>query len=99
MRAIRISEDIVPVDEFETEPSTWLDRAKRTGQPVIVTENGRAAGVLLSPAAFDRLTESARFVSAVEEGLEDAEAGRVHAHADVVLAMKQRRRTRTPKKG
>jgi prevent-host-death family protein len=96
---MRISEDIVPVDDFEAEPSAWLDRAKRTGQPVILTRDGRAAGVLLSPAAFDALAERARFVSAVEEGLEDAEAGRVHDHAAVVLAMKQRRQTRTPKKG
>lgn len=37
-------------------------------QPLVITQNGKAAGVLLSPGEFDRLTERARFVSAVNEG-------------------------------
>ena len=45
--------------------------------PVVVTQHGKPAGVLLSPKAFDELTERARFVTAVSEGLADAEAGRV----------------------
>ena len=99
MRALCVSEDIVSVADFESEFATWLERARRTGQPVIVTKNGRATAVLLSPAAFDELSETTRFVEAVEEGLEDAEAGRVHTHAAVVREMKDRRRSRTPKKG
>jgi len=52
-----------------------------TGQPLIITQNGKAAGVLLSPAAFDELTERARLAAAVEEGLADSLAGRVTDHA------------------
>ena len=63
---------------------------------MVVTQNGRPAAVLLSPKAFDELTERARFVAAVEEGLADAHAGRVVEHADVVAEMRER--YRTPKK-
>jgi predicted transcriptional regulator len=52
--------------------------------------SGRPAGVLLSPRAFDELTERARFVEAVAEGLADADAGKVHAHADVARRLKAR---------
>ena len=55
-----------------------------------MTQNGRPAGVLLSPRAFDALTERSRFVSAVAEGLADAEAGRLHSHAEVAKQLRAR---------
>ena len=82
MRAVRVSENFVPVSEFKAQAADWLRRLAETGAPVVVTQNGKPAGVLLSPQAFDDLTEQARFVAAVGEGLADAEAGRVHSHAE-----------------
>ncbi len=93
-RGIRVSEDIVPVSDFKARAADWLLRIVETRQPLIITQNGKAAGVLLSPAEFDRLTERARFISAVEEGIADADAGRVHSHEEVVAALKKRARTR-----
>ena len=90
MRAMRISEDFVPVSEFKTKAAEWFRRVEKSGAPVIVTQNGRPAGVLMSPEAFDELTERARFVAAVEEGLADVKAGRVMSDAEVVKRMKAR---------
>lgn len=90
MRPLRVSENFVPISEFKAQAADWLRRAAETGEPVVLTQNGRPAGVVLSPEAFDDLGERARFVAALAEGLADVEAGRVHAHADVVARMKQR---------
>lgn len=90
VRSVRISEDFVPVSEFKAQAAEWLRKVGETGEPVVVTQNGRPAGVLLSPRAFDELTEQARFVAAVEGGLADADAGRVHPHAKVARKMKGR---------
>ncbi len=90
MRSVRISEDIVPVSDFKAHAANWLRRVAETGQPLVITQNGKAAGVLLSPAEFDRLSERARFVAAVEEGLADADAGQLRDHADVVSRMRTR---------
>jgi prevent-host-death family protein len=87
---MRISENFVPVSEFKAQAAAWLRKAGETGAPVVVTQNGKPAGVLLSPQAFDELTEQTRFVAAIEEGLEDADAGRVHSHAVVARRMKGR---------
>lgn len=89
-RNVRISENFVPVSEFKAQAAEWLRKAGETGAPIVVTQNGKPAGVLLSPQAFDELTEQARFVAAVEEGLADADAGRVHSHASVERRMKTR---------
>lgn len=90
MRSVRVSENFVPVSEFKAQAAEWLRKLAETGAPVVVTQNGKPAGVLLSPRAFDELTDQARFVAAVNEGLADAEAGRLHAHAEVAKRMKAR---------
>ena len=56
-----------------TRASSYYDT--ETGQPLVITQNGRPAGVLLSPAEFDRLVERYLFVRAVEEGVADADSG------------------------
>jgi prevent-host-death family protein len=90
MRVLRVSENFVPVSELKAQAADWLRKIGETGAPVVVTQNGKPAAVLLSPRAFDELSEQARFVSAVTEGLADADAGRVHPHAKVVRRMKAR---------
>jgi len=95
MRAVRVSEDIVPVSDFKAQAAEWLKRIAATGQPLVITQNGKAAGVLLSPAHFDALSERARFTSSVDAGLADSAAGRVRSHADVVVEFAKRRLARS----
>ncbi len=90
MRSVRISEDFVPVSEFKAQAADWLRKIGETGDPLVVTQHGKPAAVLLSPEAFDQLIEQAGFVAAVNEGLADSEAGRVHPHSEVVKQMKKR---------
>jgi prevent-host-death family protein len=71
-------------------PADWLKRVADTGQPVVITQNGKAAGVLVSPAEFDRLRERAGLLEAIDVGLADEQAGRVVPHAAVVSEMQRR---------
>jgi len=98
MRAVRFAEDIVPVSDFKAQAAEWLKRVAATGHPIVITQNGKEAGVLLSPSQFDELTERNRFLAAVDDGLADADAGRVHAHEDVVAEMRRRRARRGSKR-
>ncbi len=90
MRPLRVSEGIVPISEFKARAAEWLRRLADGSEPLVVTQNGKAAGVLLAPAAYDELVERIRFVQAVEDGLDDVEAGRVTPHHEVVARMRQR---------
>lgn len=93
MRVLRVSEDVVPVGQFKAQAKKWLARAAETGQPLVITQNGRPAAVMLSPAEYDRLTERERFVSDVASGIDDADAGRL-----ISLAESKARLTRRHKK-
>ena len=72
---LQVAEDIVPIAELKAHFSEKIRELRSRQRPIVVTQNGRAAAVLLSPEEFDRLTHEARFVAAVREGLDDAEAG------------------------
>lgn len=91
MRSLRLSSDFVTLSEFKAEAATWATRLASTGQPLVVTQNGKPAYVVLSPAAYDALTERTRVVAAVEEGLADVEAGRTLSH-EALLARRAKRR-------
>jgi prevent-host-death family protein len=74
--ALQVAEDILPIGEFKTRLAEKIRGLEARGRPLIVTQNGRAAAVLMSPREFDRLTARAQFMAAVQEGLDDEEAGR-----------------------
>jgi len=90
MSHLRVAKDIVPLSDFKARASELLKRLAETGAPIVITQNGRAAGVLLSPAEFDALTERIRFISAVAEGLEDARSGKVVTHESMVAEVQTR---------
>lgn len=77
MKPMRLSEDILPLGEFKTQASRVLRQLKESQRPVIITQNGRPAAVLISPQDFDQMRERERFMAAVREGLADVEAGRL----------------------
>jgi prevent-host-death family protein len=91
MRAIKVAEDIVPVGEFKGQAARWLRHAEETGQPVVITQNGKPAGVLVSPTEYDRLTERERFLESVALGLADAEAGRTMDTKELLRRLEERR--------
>jgi prevent-host-death family protein len=79
MKALKISKDVVTLAEFKSKAASLLERIGTSSQPLLITQNGKPAGVLLSPAEFDRIQEqeSSRFVTAVNRGLQDADSGNV----------------------
>ena len=54
-----------------------INRLRTAKRPVVITQNGKPAAVLITPEDFDRLQETTRFITAVREGFADSEAGRL----------------------
>ena len=90
MPNLRVAEGIVPLSQFKAKAAELLKKISETGAPIVITQNGRAAGVLLSPAEFDLLTERARFVQAISEGITDVESDRVVDHQSMVAEITSR---------
>jgi prevent-host-death family protein len=83
MKPLQLSEDILPIGEFKTHVSQVVRQLRRSQRPVVITQNGRPAAVLITPEDFDALHYRERFTAAVQEGLADIEAGRVYEDEEV----------------
>jgi prevent-host-death family protein len=87
MRTLQISRDIIPLARFKSQASQIFRQLREDDRPVVVTQHGQPAAVLITPEEFDRLQEHDRFLSALHEGLEDSEMGRIVADADLVAEL------------
>jgi len=91
MKNINISKDIIPIGEFKKSLSKWLKNVQNTGHPLIITQNGRPAGVLLSPSEYDELIHKKFFIDSVNRGLSDAESGNVYTTNKLSEELKKKR--------
>ena len=92
MKDILVSEDIVPLGEFKAQASRLLARLARDRHSLVITQNGRPAGVLLAPAEYDRIREQQHFLESVVAGVADADAGRVMATNELRNRLARRRK-------
>ena len=97
MKPVRVSDGIVPIGEFKAQAARWLRRLADGDEPVIITQNGRPAGVLISPQVFDGMQERQRFLQSVAEGVADAEEGRLLDTRELTRRLVAARRTRAPR--
>ena len=77
MKSLQVSEDILPLGVFKARAAQVLRKLREVQRPLVITQHGKPVAVLLTPEEFDRLAAYDRFLAAVQEGLADAEAGRV----------------------
>lgn len=97
MKSLKISEDILPLGEFKTNAASILKSLEQRQSPLVITQNGRPACVVLSPAEFDRLQERQAFLEAVSNGLNDIKAGRVLDHDSFTKLLEAEFGTTEPK--
>jgi len=72
------AQNIRSLSDFRQNASAHLDRLAKTGGVDVLTVNGEAKAVVMSPAEFDRLVELARQVEIAHEirrGMAEVEAG------------------------
>jgi antitoxin YefM len=90
VKDILISEDVVSVANFKAKMASWLKRVSENRQ-VMITQNGKPAGVLISPDEYDRIQEQERFLKSLARGLADAESGKIMSTAELKKFLAGRR--------
>ena len=77
MKGILVSNDIIPVGQFKSGLAKYLKEIQNKGNSLIITQNGKPAGVLISPSEFDDLRNTKLFIDSISRGLSDSEKGEV----------------------
>jgi prevent-host-death family protein len=80
---LNLENGIDSLTNFKRQTADFLRQLHTTGDPLVLTVNGKAEVVVQDAAAYQKLVDLAaradreEAVSAIREGLADAEAGRV----------------------
>ena len=83
MSQFRPSADVRPVTEFRANTSAILDQLHATKRPVILTQHGRSAAVLIDVDVYEEFLDELAFLRALRTGEDQMRAGDVVAHDDV----------------
>jgi prevent-host-death family protein len=83
---------IIPITDLRQDAAAALKQVKSSQQPVVITQRGRAAAVLLSLEAYERSERERQLLHLLARGEQEIDAGKgfdldeVLAEADALLA-------------
>lgn len=77
--------NIIPISELRQDASGIVKRASSTGDPVFITQHGRASAVLMSTGTYERTQRELEILRILAQGEADIESG-VGIDLDVVMA-------------
>jgi prevent-host-death family protein len=90
MPRLKPSRDIQPVTEFRANAAQFIEQVRETGEPVILTQHGRSAAVLLDVDAYESLMDELALLRVVRAAEEQVAAGKGLAHAAVARKLRSR---------
>lgn len=83
MRA-KLTEDVIPVTDFRGKTAELLQKLKKTGRPLILTQRGRSAAVLEDVKEYETRLERLELLEAIVRGLQAAEKGDFLSHREAM---------------
>ena len=84
--------DIIPVTDLRQDAAAALKRVRASKQPLVITQRGRAAAVMLSVEAYERAERERQILRLLARGEREIAAAKGHdldevlAEADRLLA-------------
>jgi prevent-host-death family protein len=91
---LNLSQNIDSLSNFKRKTTTFLKQMKKTGEPVILTINGKAELVVQDAASYQRFLRMAELQESLEmlrKSLEDVRAGRTQPMRAAVEALGKRK--------
>ncbi len=90
MPKLKPSRDIQPVTEFRANAAQFIEQVRETGEPVILTQHGKSAAVLLDVDAYEALMDEIELLRDVRTAEEQVAAGKGLSHAAVAKKLRAR---------
>jgi prevent-host-death family protein len=76
---ISISKDIEPLSEFRKKSADFIKRLKEEKQPIILTQHGKSAAVLMDVSEYERFTRKMEMLEDLLEAKQQVEQGKTHS--------------------
>jgi antitoxin YefM len=78
----RLSRDVRPLSEFRANTAAFIRQIQQSRRPLLLTQHGRGAAVLLDVAEYERLLERAELLSDVRTAEAQLARGEGVAHEE-----------------
>ncbi len=75
MRKLRIDQDIKPLSEVRNGMATYIKQIHETKRPLIITQRGKSAAVLVDVQEFEMMQEKIELLSDIHSSLNQLEKG------------------------
>ena len=90
MSPLRPSTDVRPVTESRAHTSAIIAQVHSTKRPLILTQHGRSAAVLLDPEVYESLLDEIELLRDLAISEAQIAAGQVVPHEEVVRRMREK---------
>lgn len=74
-RRVRLNTDIRPVSEFRANAAELIEQVKTSGRPLVLTQRGHSAAVVLDVEEYERMVEEIDLLSDVRTAMQQIELG------------------------
>ena len=82
MQKIRIDQDIKPLSEVRNGMATYIKQIHDTKRPLIITQRGKSAAVLIDVQVFEAMQEKIELLSDIQSSLNQLQKGEGIHHND-----------------
>ncbi len=82
MRRLRVDQDIRSMSEFRSGIASFIKQVHDTKRPLIITQHGKGAAVLLDVAEYETMQEKIELLKDIQTSLEQLENGEGFTHED-----------------
>lgn len=90
MPRLKPTRDIQPVTEFRANAAQFIEQVRETGEPLILTQHGRSAAVLLDVDAYEAMMDELELLRDVRQAEDQVAAGKGLSHAAVAKKLRAR---------
>lgn len=94
----KFSEDVHPLSELSKNAGDLVRQTRRSGRPVLLTQRGKAAAVLVSVDQWEREQERRELLEAILRGERDFAEGRVVEEDEALARIRASARKREPRR-
>jgi len=96
MPAIKLSEDVQPLTAFRANAASFVDKVRETGRPIILTQHGRSAAVLMAATDYEALIEELEVLRDIQLAERELSEGKGIPHEQVARELREVVRSRSP---
>jgi antitoxin YefM len=90
MAVLKPSQDVQPLSAFRQNAAGFLDQIRSTKRPLVLTQHGKSAAVVLDVAQYEALVDEIELIRDIRQAKAELARGEGIPHEDVVSELRKR---------